>query len=1314
MRWRAFLVVAGIVATLGAASSARAADFTVTTLNDGAGSCAKTDCTTIRAALVAAGQTAETDDTVTVPPGTTTLSSDLVPPSGVAIIGASARTTIIQGDGKARIFTIGGERIVTFQNLTMADGTATGAQGGDLLVGASAIVGLSHVRVTGGDAAQGAGIAATAPRTLLIVDSLIDHNIATAAPTGAGGDGGGLYFQGTSAARTLQINDTTVAFNTARNGGGIDLVTNAQTTATMTRLTVARNTSTVSRGGGIHMDSSGTISSTDSIFANNTGNVGLAAPVAGPANCTVTFGDGGGNLESQSDCGFKLATDRQNVDPGLSADLFDAGGQTDLLTVPSNSAAVGLAGDCTGIDQRDMPRPQGSTCDSGAYEYVDVDTTITGGPSGTVGTALVTFTYTSTDPLAGFQCRLDGPGSTVGTFTKCGSSVTYRSLADGAYTFRVRAVHGDLVDASPATQTFTMDTTAPVAPTITAPPDNSFQNSTTVTLSGTAEAGATVEVFEGATSRGTVVATGGTWTRSIPSVGEGSHTYTATARDAAGNVSGNSNARTITVDVTAPAAPVIGGSNSTQNTNTVTLTGTAEPGATVTVLEGATTRGTASAPNGAWTVTLNSVSDGSHSYVATARDAAGNSSGNSNTRTITVDTTAPAAPVIGGSNGAQNTSTVTLTGTAEANAVVEVFEGATSRGSAVATGGNWTVTVNGVADGAHNYVARATDAAGNVSGSSNTRTITVDTVAPNAPIIGGANATQNSSTVTLTGTGEAGATITVLEGATTRGTATATGGTWSVTINSVADGSHSYVVTARDAAGNTSGNSNTRTIVVDTVAPNAPVIGGSNGAQNTSTVTLSGTAEAGATVTVLEGATTRGTATATGGNWTVTINIVADGTHSYVATARDAAGNTSGNSNTRTITVDTLAPNAPVIGGSNGAQNSSTVTLSGTAEAGATVEVFEGAASRGTTTATGGNWTMAINGVADGIHSYVATARDAAGNVSGNSNTRTITVDTAAPAAPVIGGSNGAQNTTTVTLSGTAEANAVVEVFEGATSRGTTLTSAGGNWTLGISGVAEGSHSYVAMARDAAGNTSGNSNTRTITVDLTPPNAPVIGGGDTLQKTNTVTLSGTAEPGATVTVLEGATTRGTTTATGGNWTVTVNNVADGAHSYVATARDAAGNTSGNSNTRTIKVDTVAPNAPVIGGANGIQKSTTVTLSGTAEANATVEVFEGATSRGSATATGGNWTVTINTVADGAHSYVATATDAPATRPETPTRARSPSTPLPRTRRSSAAATRSRRPAPSRFPAPPRPARASPCSRARRIGAPLRQPAATGP
>ena len=40
--------------------------------------------------------------------------------------------------------------------------------------------------------------------------------------------------------------------------------------------------------------------------------------------------------------------------------------------------------------------------------------------------------------------------------------------------------------------------------------------------------------------------------------------------------------------------------------------------------------------------------------------------------------------------------------------------------------------------------------------------------------------------------------------------------------------------------------------------------------------------------------------------------------------------------------------------------------------------------------------------LADGTHAITATATDAAGNVSGVSNTVNLTIDTVAPAAPVI------------------------------------------------------------------------------------------------------------------------------------------------------------------------------------------------------------------------------------------------------------------------------------------------------------------------
>ena len=94
----------------------------------------------------------------------------------------------------------------------------------------------------------------------------------------------------------------------------------------------------------------------------------------------------------------------------------------------------------------------------------------------------------------------------------------------------------------------------------------------------------------------------------------------------------------------------------------------------------------------------------------------------------------PAAPVF--TAPASNPSTDTdgdfiLAGTAQAASTVKVFEGVTQVGSSTATaGGTWAVALVDVVDGTHAYTATATDAFGNVSAASASRTVTVDTVHP--------------------------------------------------------------------------------------------------------------------------------------------------------------------------------------------------------------------------------------------------------------------------------------------------------------------------------------------------------------------------------------------------------------------------------------------------------------------------------------------------------------------------------------------------------------------------------------------------------
>src|SRR6185437_9856957 len=126
---------------------------------------------------------------------------------------------------------------------------------------------------------------------------------------------------------------------------------------------------------------------------------------------------------------------------------------------------------------------------------------------------------------------------------------------------------------------------------------------------------------------------------------------------------------------------------------------------------------------------------------------------------------------------------------------------------------------------------------------------------------------------------------------------------------------------------------------------------------------------------------------------------------------------------------------------------------------------------------------------------------------------------------------------------------------------------------------------------------------------------------DHITSDTTLTLSGTAEASSTVTVFDGVTQLGTATADGsGNWTFDTSTLSEGAHSFTAKAADAAGNQSAASGVLDLTVDTSAPAAPTIVSfaddtgieGDGVTGDNTLTLSGTADANSTVTVFDGVT------------------------------------------------------------------------------------------------------
>jgi len=84
------------------------------------------------------------------------------------------------------------------------------------------------------------------------------------------------------------------------------------------------------------------------------------------------------------------------------------------------------------------------------------DTAITTGPSGLESGSSATFAFTATSAAATFECALD-----AAAFVPCTTPRTYTGLTEGAHTFRVRGGDAGGVDPTPATRTWTIDTTPP-------------------------------------------------------------------------------------------------------------------------------------------------------------------------------------------------------------------------------------------------------------------------------------------------------------------------------------------------------------------------------------------------------------------------------------------------------------------------------------------------------------------------------------------------------------------------------------------------------------------------------------------------------------------------------------------------------------------------------------------------------------------------------------------------------------------------------------------------------------------------------------
>lgn len=669
--------------------------------------------------------------------------------------------------------------------------------------------------------------------------------------------------------------------------------------------------------------------------------------------------------------------------------------------------------------------------------------------AGATGSA-VTVTWSATtlangQPVNGYLVkRYDASTSAAQTIlSACTGTVTATTcvesgVPDGSWRYTVTPVLATNWRGAESAKSATVviDTTPPPAPVFTSISSDTGASATDLvtstasqTLGGTAEAGSTVTVRRGSTVVGTVTANGsGGFAFGPVTLNAGGNTFTATATDAAGNVSVASASFVVTLDTVEPFSVVISPSDSAWHTSgawTVTANDALSGIAQVSYRVDAGAYANLAASNGT-PVSPPALGDGLHTVFAYATDVAGKTTSSTPVNaTVKVDTTKPAAAITlapAGSGGWRVSGSASITGS-DATSGVDHVEYQIDSGSFVPVASGATFTVP---EGTHSVGYRAVDVAGNVGDTVTVSNVKVDSVKPQSAVSpASSTAWRNSGTVTLSATDVTSGVASIgykLDGAATYTTYTAP--------LALADGTHTLVFRAIDIAGNVEAD-NTATIKVDTQLPSAGISQVGSGQP-----TITGTDQAALSGVASVSYRIGGTGAYTTVAGTSTVLNLPTGTQTVWRYATDNAGNQS----TPVSSAVTVDATPPTLGNPVPASNATSTawanidcesgsfsnrvcvdvsdTGSGVNAASVTFKLVRtssnqcwngtawvagtGCAAQAMTAAAGAQFrsTAALSGMTEGVYAVTFSASDNAGNPA-TPLTTTFTLDTTLPTATI-------------------------------------------------------------------------------------------------------------------------------------------------------------------------------------------------------------------------------------------------------------------------------------------------------------------------
>ncbi len=835
---------------------------------------------------------------------------------------------------------------------------------------------------------------------------------------------------------------------------------------------------------------------------------------------------------------------------------------------------------------------------------------ITRGPAegAILDTAVVEFRWAGMDDVTPvdnleYAYRLD-----AGTFSSWSSdTATVLSVTEGQHRFEVKTRDLSGQVSALATRGFAYDAAPPNTQIASGPADSAWINTGNATFQWTgADAAWPADSLEFSFQMDSAgwSAYARSTSHSFTGLASGPHAFAVQARDLAGHVDPTPAQRVFTVDVTLPTVAYVAGPAEGETLGVAGTTWTVRGADDLAALSQLTysrsldggAYGTAGADS---VVTLSGLSDGAHTLAVRAHDLAGNASAAA-TRHFRVEASVPVLAIVSGpAAGAQvDTAAVTFvwraTSTSTTSDSID-FRAALDAAPAGAWSRDTSATFAGLAASNHTLNLEARDRWGHVG--SLARTFRVDAQAPTTTIATGpaAGGWSNAEPVTFTFTGtDDAAAVNEL-----RYTWRADSAAWSApalstsaALAGLAEGVHSFEVAAVDRAGNVDATPASRTFTVDRTAPTVAIVSGPAEGEtlgvSVATLVARGSDDRASAAQLAYSRSLDGAAYTTPvADSTITLTNLGDGAHTLAVRAHDAAGN-AGVPVTRTWRVEATA--------------AAVVLLAGPAEGAhvrATAASFDWTASSSNTPlgeilyrhaldgSPSGAWTRdttaSYSGLAPAAHTFTVESQDRWGHV--NALTRTWRVDTLPPnttlaSGPADGGWANSANVT-FTFSGSDDAAAVNQLRYTWRADSAAWSAVGPGAPVGLSGLAEGAHTFEVAAVDRADNQDPSPALSRYTVDLTLPQTELLSGpaeGETLRVAQaTFTFTGSDDRTGTG-ALQYA-----WRLDGGGWSAyasapsaTPTNVADGPHTFEVRARDLAGNADATPAARGFWADTHGP------------------------------------------------------------------------------------------------------------------------------------------